>query len=93
MSGTPVLLAIAGCESGLKQFDGRGDVIRGRENKNDVGILQINEYYHAENAKDLGFDLYTLDGNLGYAKWLYGKYGTSPWSSSKYCWQKIDGGN
>ena len=58
LSGTPVLLAIAGCESGLKQFDGRGDVIRGRENKNDVGILQINGVLSCRKRKRSRFHLY-----------------------------------
>ncbi|HEU5114966.1 MAG TPA: hypothetical protein VFT82_04350 [Candidatus Paceibacterota bacterium] len=84
---TPILAEIARCESTFRQFDSNGDVIRGKVNKGDIGIMQINKYYHEEDAAKLGFDIYTVDGNLGYAKYLYEKYGSDPWSSSSKCWK------
>ncbi|MEK7607833.1 MAG: hypothetical protein AAB484_02860 [Patescibacteria group bacterium] len=84
----PILAEIAKCESTFRQFDSRGSVIRGEVNKGDIGIMQINKYYHEEDATELGFDIYTFDGNLGYAKWLYTKYGDTPWNSSSKCWKK-----
>ena len=81
----PILAEIARCESTFRQFDFRGRVIRGEVNKGDIGIMQINKYYHEEDAVKLGFDIYTFDGNLGYAKWLYAKYGDAPWGSSGKC--------
>jgi hypothetical protein len=84
----PLLAEIAKCESGFRQFDSHGKVIRGEVNKSDIGILQINKYYHEEDAVKLGFDIYTIDGNLGYAKWLYAKYGDAPWIYSSKCWKK-----
>ncbi|MDE2038068.1 MAG: hypothetical protein KGI69_02485 [Patescibacteria group bacterium] len=82
----PILIEVASCESTFRQFDKDGDVIRGQVNHGDVGVMQINEYYHAEEAKKLGYDIYTLEGNVAFAKYLYAKYGTSPWSSSEKCW-------
>ena len=84
----PILAEIARCESTFRQFGSSGNVIRGKVNKGDIGVMQINEYYHGDNAAKLGFDIYTLDGNLGYAKYLYQKYGNDPWSSSSKCWKQ-----
>ncbi len=84
----PILAEISRCESTFRQFDSKGNVLRGRVNKDDIGVMQINKYYHEEDAEKLGFDIYTLDGNLGYAKWLYSKYGDNPWVHSSKCWVK-----
>jgi hypothetical protein len=87
---SPILAEVAKCESTFRQFDSRGRVIRGIENPDDVGAMQINLFYHGESAEKLGYDLYTLDGNLGFAKWLYGKYGSNPWVHSSKCWKKYE---
>jgi hypothetical protein len=87
----PILVAIAGCESSFRQYDADGNLLRGLVNKGDIGIMQINEYYHADKAKTLGFDLTTIDGNMAYAKYLYEQEGTKPWISSSKCWSQ--GGN
>ena len=84
---TPILAEIARCESQFRQVDKDGKVLRGLVNKSDVGVMQVNEYYHGEKAKDLGFDLETVNGNLAYAKYLYDKEGVAPWSSSAKCWK------
>lgn len=84
----PILAEISRCESTFRQFDSKGNVLRGKVNDDDIGVMQINKYYHEEDAEKLGFDIYTLDGNLGYAKWLYGKYGDNPWVHSSKCWVK-----
>lgn len=83
----PVLATIARCESAFRQYNENGEVLRGKVNRGDIGIMQINKYYHQEDAEKLGFDIYTLEGNLGYAKWLYGKYGSDPWVHSSKCWK------
>lgn len=83
---TPILAEISRCESNFRQVDSRGEVLRGRVNKSDLGLMQVNEYYHGEKAEDLGFDLTTINGNLAYAKYLYDKEGTRPWNASKKCW-------
>lgn len=87
-SQTPILADIASCESHDQQFNPDGSVMRGAVVYQDVGIMQINETYHGEEAKALGYDIYTLDGNLAFAQWLYDKEGTAPWQSSSPCWDK-----
>lgn len=84
----PILAEIAQCESTFRQFDKNGNVLRGKVNDDDIGIMQINKHYHEEDAVELGFNIYTLEGNLAYAKWLYGKYGDKPWVHSSKCWSK-----
>jgi len=84
---TPILAEIARCESQFRQFGKNGDVIRGKVNSGDIGVMQINKYYHEEDAVKQGFDIYSVDGNLGFAKALYQKYGVDPWGSSSKCWK------
>lgn len=83
---TPILVEIAWCESRFKQFDEDGKVIRGKANPKDVGVMQINERFHSEDALDKGYDIYTVEGNIAFGKYLYDKFGTDPWSASKKCW-------
>jgi len=83
---TPILARIAYCESKFKQFDNQGNTLRGEVTPKDLGVMQINEYFHGDTANTLGIDLYTLKGNLEYAMWLYEKEGTQPWISSQKCW-------
>ena len=83
---TPILAEISRCESTFRQVDKSGEVLRGKVNKSDLGLMQVNEYDHGQKATELGFDLMTVDGNLAYAKYLYEQEGTKPWNSSKKCW-------
>lgn len=85
---TPILVEVARCESTFNQFDKNGNVIRGKVNQYDVGVMQINEKYHLADSKKLGIDIYTLEGNVEYAKHLYADGGTDPWSASSKCWGK-----
>lgn len=87
---TPILAEIAKCESRFRHLGIGGKVLRGEVSVEDVGVMQINEFYHEERADKLGMNLHTLDGNLAYAKWLYHKEGTLPWFASSKCWQKSD---
>ena len=84
----PILAEIARCESMYRQLNADGEVLRGKVNSYDVGVMQINLQYHEKRATELGYDLHTLEGNLAYAKYLYSKEGTAPWSSSAPCWKK-----
>ena len=34
----------------------------------DVGVMQINEDYHLDTAQSLGMNIYSIDGNLAYAR-------------------------
>ncbi len=83
---TPILVEIARCESEFRQFDKNGQVVRGRVDRADVGVMQINERYHLDTAKGLGLDIYTIEGNTAYAKYLYTKSGLDSWNASKPCW-------
>lgn len=82
----PILVDIARCESNFQQFDKDGKLIRGRVDNADVGVMQINERYHADMAKKLGIDIYTVEGNVHYAKHLYDELGSKPWNASSKCW-------
>lgn len=83
----PELVDVARCESRFRHFDKNGRVLRGEINRGDIGVMQINEYYHKERAEELGFDLYTIEGNMSYARVLYEKEGLTPWASSSHCWK------
>ena len=82
----PVLAEVARCESKFRHFGKNGDIIRGEINSKDVGVMQINEHYHKDTALKLGLNIYSLDGNLAYAQYLYDREGTQPWMSSSKCW-------
>lgn len=86
---TPVMAKIAWCESRFTHFstEGKG-VMRGQVNNSDVGVMQINEYYHQKTADALGYDLHDLEDNMAYAKNLYEREGVQPWASSSDCWNK-----
>lgn len=84
----PILVEIARCESQFRQLDKNGNILRGAINKGDLGLMQINEYYHADKAEELGLNLKTVEGNMAYAKYLYDKEGAQPWISSSKCWNK-----
>lgn len=84
----PVMIDVAYCESRFRQFDANGNVLRGDYNALDVGVMQINEKYHADTAAKLGLNLHTTEGNMAYARYLYETQGTRPWNYSSHCWGK-----
>lgn len=86
-SDIPVMAEVAKCESRFRQHDSAGNVLRGEENSLDRGVMQINEFYHGEDSKKLGYDIMTIEGNTAYARYLYDKYGLQPWVSSSKCWR------
>ncbi len=89
---SPIMIKVAWCESRNRQFEKDGVTpFAGRINASDVGVMQINKYYHLDTAKKMGLDLNTIEGNMAYGKYLYEKEGTTPWNSSSPCWAK--GGN
>ncbi|MEK7552741.1 MAG: hypothetical protein AAB505_01375, partial [Patescibacteria group bacterium] len=79
---------IARCESNLNHYNRAGEVLRGRVNPQDVGTFQINEKYHLEKSRELGLDIYTLEGNIEYAMWVMDNQGKSAWRWSRRCWDK-----
>lgn len=84
-SDIPVMAEIARCESRFRHYV-NGEVLRGEMVPQDRGVMQVNEYYHLEDSKKLGFNIYTLEGNVAYARYLYEKQGTRPWRASAKCW-------
>jgi len=81
----PILIDIARCESRFRQFE-NGKVLTGVVDPRDTGVFQVNTYYHLATANKLGYDIFTLKGNMEYARWLYNKEGSRPWNASKGCW-------
>jgi hypothetical protein len=82
----PELIEVAYCESRFRHQDSEGNLYRGVVNAKDVGVMQVNEYFHKEDSEKLGFDVHELKGNMAYAKYLYEKQGLKPWKASKPCW-------
>ena len=87
-SKTPILAKISKCESQYRQYTTNGNVLRGREVREDVGLMQINETYHKATSGKLGYNIYSMEGNLAYGQYLYDHQGTAPWSASQPCWDK-----
>lgn len=83
-----IMKRIAFCESGGRQFDDQGNVIRGVFHPADIGKYQINLAVWEDEAKRLGYDLFSEEGNEAMAMYLYHQLGTQPWFSSSACWDK-----
>lgn len=81
----PELIDIARCESRFRQWDENGKVLRGKINRKDVGIFQINELYHLKKSLRLKLNIHTVEGNIAYAVHLYKKEGVTPWGASGHC--------
>ncbi len=84
----PLLARIAACESHNRQYDKNGNVLRGEKNRHDIGVMQINELYHLEDSLEKNLDIYTIEGNVAFARHIYEKQGAKPWMSSSACWSK-----
>ncbi len=88
-----VAAAVTSCESWgdpnkqPREFTETGAVLHGYPNPDDIGLGQINLPTWGATAKQLGFDLYTYEGNLAMSKWIFDHYGAAPWKYSKGCWQ------
>jgi hypothetical protein len=87
----PIMSMIAKCESRYRQFNSRGEILKGEQNSYDRGVMQINLLYHGNTAEKLGLDVHNIDDNVAYARYLYEKQGTKPWNSSSKCWGRYVG--
>lgn len=85
-SDIPVMIQIARCESTFRHTLADGTVLKGRVDPADTGVMQINKRYHQASASKLGLDLEDLNDNMAYARDLYERQGTRPWSASAPCW-------
>jgi hypothetical protein len=82
----PILHKIAACESNNSHYDRRGNVLRGKVNRHDVGKYQINTALWGTVAARQGYDLYDEQGNEQMALYLLHHYGSMPWRHSAACW-------
>ncbi len=87
-SDIPIMVQVARCESTFVHTLADGSVLRGRVDNRDTGVMQINTYYHGNTAESLGLNLENLQDNMAYARDLYERQGTQPWSASAPCWSK-----
>ena len=73
----PNLLRVLMCESGVRHFDKRGNVLK--SHTNDIGIMQINVRAHVTRAKQLGYNLWDMSDNIRFGLLLYREQGLRPW--------------
>lgn len=85
-ASAPVMIKIARCESTFRQYESDGSLLYNKEGSSAVGVMQIMSSVHMSDAKRLGHDITTLDGNLDFALHLYKTQGTRPWDDSRHCW-------
>lgn len=76
----PEMVAMAQCESKFRQYTDSGAPLRGGNNRQYIGVFQLSENFVAD-AHSKGLDIYTVDGNIAYAKLLYNQRGAAPWRS------------
>lgn len=84
----PVMIEVARCESHFTHELADGSILQGRVDSADTGVMQINKRYHLAAATAMNLDLDKLYDNMAYARYLYEKQGTQPWSASSACWGK-----
>jgi hypothetical protein len=84
----PMLVKICKAESGNRQLNTSGRVLRGKVEPSDIGYCQINETIWNDKARELGYDIFTEKGNKDMAVWIYLNYGSQPWNASKAIWNK-----
>lgn len=77
----PDMVAVAKCESGFRQFNADGSVLRGGAGGKYLGIFQIGEELHRARALAEGMDIDTVAGNIAYARKLFDAQGSRPWIS------------
>lgn len=74
------MVKVIGCESQWRQF-ANGKVLVSPTH--DYGLMQVNESWIPK-AKELGFDIMTLEGNYAMGLWIYKNAGgISNWSCNK----------
>lgn len=91
----PLLVKICKAESQNNQFKKDGSVLRGKVTPSDIGYCQINEPIWNDEARKLGLDIYTEEGNKQMAIHIFLTQGDGPWNSSRCsanrktnCWSK-----
>lgn len=82
----PIMAEVSRCESTFTHYLEDGSVLKGRVDPDDTGVMQINKRYHEATAAAMSLNLDDLYDNLAYARDLYERQGTQPWSASMPCW-------
>ncbi len=85
----PIMIEVARCESTFTHTLADGSVLKGRVDNDDTGVMQINKRYHQETALAMDLDVYDIYDNMAYARYLYERQGTQPWSASMPCWGQL----
>lgn len=80
-----IAIKIATCESSLRQFDDKGQVVKSKTG--DSGLFQINQV-HKKQLDEMKLDPDKLEDNIKYAKHLFDTNGLKDWYMSKKCWSK-----
>jgi len=81
----PYMLDVARCESSVRQYLPSGEVLMGGGGGNYIGIFQIGSQW-VSRAKSMGMDVYTPEGNIAFARFLFDDSGPS---SQWECFHKI----
>lgn len=81
-----VMVKVAECESKFRQFE-EGEPLWNEQGSSAVGVFQIMDSIHGEDANELGLDIVNdpID-NVAYAIVLYNENGTKDWNASADCW-------
>ena len=82
----PIMIQVARCESTFTHELSDGSILQGRVDPADTGVMQINKRYHLSTATAMELNLDDLYENMAYARNLYERKGTQPWSASMPCW-------
>lgn len=84
----PIMIEVARCESTFRHTLEDGSVLKGVVDPADTGVMQINKRYHEKTALAMSLNLEDIYHNMAYARHLYEKQGTQPWSASAPCWSR-----
>jgi hypothetical protein len=80
------MIEVARCESTFRHELEDGSILQGMVDPADTGVMQINKRYHEEAAIAMNLNLDDIYDNMEYARYLYDRQGTQPWSASMPCW-------
>lgn len=87
-----ILKYISHCESRDRQFEPDGSVLRNKSGSSAIGKYQIMESVWGEKAEELGYDLYTEEGNAQMAHYILTEgQGIGAWSASNECFSETFG--
>lgn len=82
--------AIIDCESeGDPEAVNKNRDRKGNVWSRDYGYWQVNDYWHAKEAKKLGLDITDPDDNLIYGFYLLKRDGTKHWNASRARWEPM----